>query len=79
MASRLEIKGTPGGFLQIPGESAVPISNGWVRSIRVQAAVAMNVRVAIASNFSAGFLGQDFLANYDVRILANEVELHRRD
>ncbi|MEM9804289.1 MAG: tetratricopeptide repeat protein [Cyanobacteria bacterium P01_D01_bin.56] len=79
IASRLGIKGTPGGFLQIPGQSAVPISNGWVRSIRVQAAVKMNVQVAIASNFVAGLLGQDFLANYDVRILADEVELHRRD
>ncbi|MBT9313616.1 tetratricopeptide repeat protein [Leptothoe kymatousa] len=79
MAARLEIKGTPGGFLRIPGESAIPISNGWVRSMRVQAAVAMNVHVAIAANFSAGLLGQDFLANYDVRILANEVELCRRE
>lgn len=78
MASRLEIKGTPGGFLQIPGEAAVPISSGWVRSIQVQSAVVMNVQIAIASSLSAGLLGQDFLANYDVRILANEVELYRR-
>ncbi|NEZ64321.1 hypothetical protein D0962_16230 [Leptolyngbyaceae cyanobacterium CCMR0082] len=78
MASMLGIKGTPGGFLQIPGETAVPISNGWVRSIRVQSAAAMNVHVAIAPNFSAGLLGQDFLAYYNVRILANEVELYRR-
>ncbi|MEO0870228.1 MAG: aspartyl protease family protein, partial [Cyanobacteria bacterium J06642_11] len=79
MAARLGIKGTPGGFLQVPGESAIPISNGWVKSMRVQSAVAMNVRVAIASNFVAGLLGQDFFTNYDVRILANEVELYRRD
>lgn len=79
MASRLAIKGTPGGFLQIPGQAAVPISNGWVRSIRVQAAMAMNVQVAIAANFSAGLLGQDFLADYDVRILGNEVELYRHE
>ncbi|MBE9069415.1 tetratricopeptide repeat protein, partial [Leptolyngbya cf. ectocarpi LEGE 11479] len=78
MASGLGIKGTPGGFLRIPGEPAVPISSGWVRSIQVQSAIAMNVQVAIASNLSAGLLGQDFLANYDVRILANEVELCRR-
>ncbi len=78
MASILGIKGTPGGFLRIPGEEAMPISNGWVRSIRVQSAVVMNVQVAIASNFSAGLLGQDVLANYDVRILSNEVELYRR-
>ncbi len=78
MASMLAIKGTPGGFLQIPGEATMPISNGWVRSIRVQSAVVMNVQVAISATFSAGLLGQDFLANYDVRILANEVELYRR-
>ncbi|MEM7065142.1 MAG: tetratricopeptide repeat protein [Cyanobacteria bacterium P01_B01_bin.77] len=78
MASNLGIRGTLGGFLQIPGETAVPISNGWVRSIRVQSAIVMNVQVAIASNFSAGLLGKDVLANYDVRILANEVELYRR-
>lgn len=79
MASRLGIKGTPGGFLRIPGEPAVPISSGWVRSIKVESAVVMNVQVAIAAGFSAGLLGQDFLADYDVRVLANEVELCRRE
>ena len=78
MASRLGIKGTPGGFMQMPGAAAMPMSHGWVRSIRVQSAMVMNVHVAIASNLSAGLLGQDFLANYDVRILTNEVELYRR-
>lgn len=78
MASTLAIKGTPGGFLRIPGEDMIPISNGWVRSIGVQSAVVMNVHVAIAATFIAGILGQDFLANYDVRILTNEVELYRR-
>ncbi|AFZ07698.1 Tetratricopeptide TPR_2 repeat-containing protein [Oscillatoria nigro-viridis PCC 7112] len=37
-----------------------------------------NVQVAIAPRSTEGLLGQDFLAHYHVRILENEVELHRR-
>ncbi len=32
---------------------------------------------AIAPRSTEGLLGQDFLAHYNVRILENEVELHR--
>lgn len=78
MADALKI--VPSGSCQgtVADGSFVIFNLGWVKSVAVQTAVVYNVQVAIAPRSTEGLLGQDFLVHYNVRILENEVEFHRR-
>lgn len=50
-----------------------------VRSLAVGTFVAGHLEVAIADRMAYGLLGQDFFGDYDIRLLASEVEFARRE
>lgn len=78
MADALQVNPTGKVKAQIADGSTVEFQTGRVQSIAVQGAAISNVEVAIADRMSVGLLGHDFFGNYDVKILANTVEFHRR-
>ncbi|NJK35348.1 MAG: clan AA aspartic protease [Oscillatoriales cyanobacterium SM2_2_1] len=51
---------------------------GLVRSIAIGRAIAQDVPVAVSDRLDIGLLGQDFLANFDLRIGRNFIELSQR-
>ena len=51
---------------------------GSVQSLAVPTAVVYHIQVAIGDRAAEELLGKNFLARFDVRILENEVEFHRR-
>jgi len=52
---------------------------GCVKKIQLGKAIAYFVRIIIAEWDTTSLLGQNFFAEYDLHILADEIELHRRD
>jgi aspartyl protease family protein len=78
MANALKIKPTGTVRAQIADGSEVKFLTGMVRSIGVSRAVVNNVEVAIAPKGEIGLLGHDFFGNYDLKILENAIEFHRR-
>jgi len=52
---------------------------GCVKKIEIGRAIAYFVRIIIAKWNTTSFLGQNFFAEYDLHILADEIELHRRE
>ena len=71
---------TPSGIVNviIADGSQIELKTGKVRSITAGNVVAKDVEVAIAPKAEIGLLGHDFFGNYDVKILQNIVEFHRR-
>ncbi|KST70356.1 retropepsin-like aspartic protease family protein [Mastigocoleus testarum] len=78
MASTLNL--TPSGIINaiIADGSQIELQTGKVRSIGAGKVVVKDVEVAIAPKAEIGLLGHDFFGNYDVKILQNIVEFHRR-
>ncbi|MBD1815309.1 retroviral-like aspartic protease family protein [Microcoleus vaginatus DQ-U2] len=78
MADALTI--VPSGRCQeaVADGRVVEIDLGSVQSLAVQTAVVYHIQVAIGDRAAEGLLGQNFLARFDVRILENQVEFHRR-
>jgi aspartyl protease family protein len=78
MADALTI--VPSGRCQeaVADGRVVEFDLGSVQSLAVQTAVVYHIQVAIGDRANKGILGQNFLARFDVRILENEVEFHRR-
>ncbi len=64
-------------FRTVDGQT-VQAETGCVQKIQVGLAETYLVRVVIAEWETAGYLGQSFFGAYDLRILADEIELHRR-
>ncbi len=64
-ATLLQLPAAPGG------------SAGWLSSLNLQGAIAHNLRVVIVPDTEQARLGQDFLSDYEVRLLGNEIELQR--
>ena len=71
---------TPSGIINaiIADGSQIELQTGKVHSISAGKVVAKDVEVAIAPKAEIGLLGHDFFGNYDVKILQNIVEFHRR-
>lgn len=71
---------TPSGNISatIADGSQIEFKTSQVNSITAGNVVAKNVEVAIAPKAEIGLLGHDFFGNYDVKILQNIVEFHRR-
>ena len=71
---------TPSGIINaiIADGSQIELQTGKVRSIGAGNVVVKDVEVAIAPKAEIGLLGHDFFGNYDVKILQNIVEFHRR-
>ena len=71
---------TPSGLLNasIADGSQIEFQTSKVSSIAAGGVVAKDVEVAIAPKAEIGLLGHDFFGNYDVKILQNIVEFHRR-
>jgi predicted aspartyl protease len=78
MANALKIQPTGTVRAQIADGSEVKFLTGMVRSIAVSNAVVNNVQVAIAPKGEIGLLGHDFFGNYDLKIMENAIEFHRR-
>ncbi|MEC4880785.1 MAG: retropepsin-like aspartic protease [Scytonema sp. PMC 1070.18] len=78
MASLLKLKATGIMQAEIADGSQVQFSTGEVKSIAVGGATVNNVDVAIAPKAGIGLLGHDFFGDYDVKILEQVVEFHRR-
>lgn len=78
MAELLNLK--PSGIVNasIADGSQIEFQTSKIRSITAGGVVAKDVEVAIAPKAKIGLLGHDFFGNYDVRILENIVEFHRR-
>lgn len=78
MANVLNI--TPSGVINasIADGSQIEFQTSKVSSIAAGGVVAKDVEVAIAPRAQIGLLGHDFFGNYDVKILQNIVEFHRR-
>ncbi|MBD2437585.1 TIGR02281 family clan AA aspartic protease [Nostoc sp. FACHB-110] len=78
MANTLQIK--PTGILQaqVADGTQIQFPTGKVKSIAAGGVVANNLEVAIAPKADIGLLGHDFFGNYDIKILATEVEFHPR-
>jgi aspartyl protease family protein len=51
---------------------------GLMRSIAIGSAIAQDVPVAVSDRLGIGLLGQDFLANFDLKVGQNFIELSRR-
>ena len=64
--------------LRVADGSVTNAPIGYVRSVAIQQAKAENLEVAILPRYSTGLLGQNYLWQYDVRILQTEVELYLR-
>ena len=71
---------TPSGIINaiIADGSQIELQTGKVRSIGAGKVVVKDVEVAIAPKAEIGLLGHDFFGNYDIKILQNIVEFHRR-
>ena len=74
------LKLTPSGLViaSIADGSEIELRTSKVNSIAAGGIVAKDVEVAIAPKAEIGLLGHDFFGNYDVKILQNVVEFHRR-
>ena len=71
---------TPSGLAiaSIADGSEIELRTSKVNSIAAGGVLAKDVEVAIAPKAEIGLLGHDFFGNYDVKILRNAVEFHRR-
>jgi predicted aspartyl protease len=78
MANKLNIKSTGIMEAQIADGSQIKLSTGKVKSIAVGGLTAKNIEVAIAPKAGIGLLGHDFFGDYDIKLLANEVQFYRR-
>ena len=78
MANLLDL--TPSGIVNasIADGSQIEFQTSKIRSITAGGVVAKDVEVAIAPKAKIGLLGHDFFGNYDVIILKNIIEFHRR-
>lgn len=78
MANALRVQPSGAVQLEIADGSQVQMLSGKVQSITVGGAYVGNVEVAIAPRMRIGLLGHDFFSDYDVKILKDVVEFHRR-
>jgi predicted aspartyl protease len=78
MANQLQIKPTGNMEAQVADGSQIKLLTGHVKYMAVGKVVVNNIEVAIAPNAPIGLLGHDFFGNYDIKLLANEVEFQRR-
>lgn len=78
MANILQIKATGILQAQIADGTQIQFPTGKVKSITAGGVIANNLEVAIAPKADIGLLGHDFFGNYDIKILATEVEFHPR-
>jgi predicted aspartyl protease len=78
IANALKLEPTGKINAQIADGSEVQFLTSKVQSVTVGPAVANNLEVAIAPKASIGLLGHDFFENYDIKILAKEVEFRHR-
>ena len=78
MASQLKLQTIGKMQAKIADGSQVEFLTGKVKSIEVGGAIANNLEVAIAPRGVIGLLGHDFFGNYDIKILEQQVEFHRR-
>ncbi|NEQ96403.1 MAG: tetratricopeptide repeat protein [Cyanothece sp. SIO2G6] len=78
MARSLNLVPTESMYCRVADGRAVRASVGLVRSLALGPAEVKHVRVAVLSERRGGLLGQNFLWQYDVRILQTELELMRR-
>lgn len=78
MARVLQIVPVGRCWCRMANGQMVELDIGWIQSLAVQTAVVHNLQVAIADREVEGLLGQNFFFHYDVRMLANEIEFHRR-
>ena len=78
MANTLNL--TPSGIVNvsIADGSQIEFQTSKINSIAAGGVVAKDLEVAIAPKGEIGLLGHDFFGNYDVKILQNAVEFHRR-
>lgn len=78
MANALKIQPSNSIQARIADGTQIELKTGVVRSVGVAGAVVSNIEVAIAPKAEIGLLGHDFFGDYDVKILENVVEFHRR-
>lgn len=78
MANTLQIKPTGVLQAQVADGTQIQFPTGKVKSIAAGEMIANNLEVAIAPKADIGLLGHDFFGNYDIKILATEVEFHPR-
>lgn len=78
MAYLLNVVSTGTRRFQLADGRMVQTPVGIVESIAVDQARASRLEVAISPTAADGWLGQNYLWRYDVRILRTEVELHGR-
>ncbi|MBD2386052.1 retropepsin-like aspartic protease family protein [Cylindrospermum sp. FACHB-282] len=78
MANTLKVKATGTMEVEIADGSEVKFLTGQVKSMAVGGVVAKNLQVAIAPKAGIGLLGHDFFGNYDIKLLAKEVQFQRR-
>ncbi|MEM7726707.1 MAG: retropepsin-like aspartic protease [Cyanobacteria bacterium P01_A01_bin.45] len=78
MAEDLNLKANGIMRASVADGREIQLQTGRIQSIDVGGAVTNNIEAAIAPKAEIGLLGQDIFQQYDVRILKNFVEFHRR-
>ncbi|MBW4565233.1 MAG: retroviral-like aspartic protease family protein [Mojavia pulchra JT2-VF2] len=78
IADALQLRATGTVQAEIADGTQVRFKTSRVQSIVVGGAVVNNLEVAVAPKAGIGLLGHDFFGDYDINILAKEVEFRRR-